>query len=198
MTTHRDTDMHRRQVMSGAVLGATAATIGLAIPASATAQRRAPDAAQAVQRLIDLQELARIPTEIEIAVDRKDWPRARACFTDRIRVDFTSLAGGEPASIPADALIQGWSSNLRGNKESLHMRGDVLVSLDGDEATVESNGYAYNAMPGAPDGSGEMWEVWGVYIHKLVRTSQGWKVNDFTFRATRQRGSTWVRDTPGS
>jgi hypothetical protein len=154
--------------------------------------------AQMIRQLSDEAELRRIPTEIEMAVDRKDWSAARSHFTDTIRVDFTSLVGGEPATIPADGLIKGWSANLKGNKESLHMRGDARITINADNATVVSNGYTYNKMPGAPDNSGDIWEVWGQYTHKMMRTPAGWKVNDFTFLKTYERGSMWVKQTPGS
>lgn len=148
-----------------------------------------------LQRLVDEAELARIPTEVEIAVDRKEWARARSFFADQVAVDFTSLAGGTPATIPADALIAAWSANLKGNKESLHIRGGALVTIEGDRATVRSNGYAWNRRPGGPDG--DLWEVWGEYTHGFTRTASGWRVTAFTFRATHQRGSSFVRNTPG-
>jgi hypothetical protein len=154
--------------------------------------------APSLQRLADELELQRIPTEVEIAVDRKDWAKARSHFADTIRVDFTSLVGGQPATIPADGLIQGWSANLKGNKQSLHIRGHALVTIAGDRATVTSNGYAWNRMPGAPDGSGDLWEVWGSYTHEMQRTGAGWKITAFTFQKTHERGSNWVKTTPGS
>lgn len=149
-------------------------------------------------RLADELDLMRIPAEIEIAVDRKDWARARSFFADSVRVDFTSLVGGQPETIPADGLIQGWSGNLKGDKDSLHMRGHPLLAIQGDRATVFSNGYAWNRKPGAPDGSGDLWEVWGNYTHELERTARGWKVTAFTFVKTHERGSMWVKATPGS
>jgi ketosteroid isomerase-like protein len=169
-----------------------------AITLIAAAPPAAADAAPSLERIADELALMRIPAEIEIAVDRKDWRRARSFFADEIRVDFTSLVGGEPATIPADGLIAGWSANLRGDKESLHMRGHPLVTIDGETATVTSNGYAYNRKPGAPDGSGDLWEVWGAYTHVMRRTPDGWKVTAFTFAKTYERGSTWVKTTPGS
>lgn len=158
----------------------------------------ASEPASALLALKDELTLSRIPTEIEVAVDRKDWAKARSYFADTIRVDFTSLVGGQPATIPADALIAGWSANLKGDKQSLHIRGGALVTINGDRATVQSNGYAWNKKPGAPDGSGELWEVWGAYTHELTRTPLGWKVTAFTFVKTHERGSMWVKSTPGS
>jgi SnoaL-like domain len=178
----------------------TAAAFSAAISplAPVVAQPSDAPATKAVQGLMDELELQRIPTEVEIAVDRKDWSKARSYFAEMVRVDFTSLVGGEPATIPSDGLMQGWSGNLKGNKESLHMRSHALVAVNGDWATVYSNGYAYNRMPGAPDGSGDLWEVWGTYVHELNRTAQGWKIVGFTFRKTYERGSNWVKITPGS
>jgi hypothetical protein len=154
--------------------------------------------ASLVQRLADEAELARIPAEIEIAVDRKDWAKARSYFAQEVRIDFTSLIGGQPATFPSDGLIAGWSGNLKGSKESLRMRGQPLITIAGDKATVYSNGYAWNRMPGATDGQGDLWEVWGNYTHDLTRTAQGWKVTGFTFVKTHERGSNWVKTTPGS
>lgn len=151
-------------------------------------------AAAAADRTADELAILRVPTLIERAVDAKDWDEARRHFTDEITVDFTSLAGGEPATIPADALIEGWSANLGPQKASHHMRGHGLVTFTGaDAATVQSSGYAWNRMEGNGD---PLWEVWGDYTHELIRTEGGWKVKAMTFDAVHQRGNEWVRDTP--
>jgi len=158
----------------------------------------AASAEPTLQSLQDRMVLAYIPTQIEQAVDRKDWDRARSYFADEVRVDFTSMAGGEPSTIPADGLIAGWSGNLKGNKQSLHIRGTPIITVQGDTATAVSNGYAWNRLPGAPDGWGDLWEVWGIYTHDFTRTDSGWKVTGFAFEMTHERGSDWVKTTPGS
>lgn len=147
------------------------------------------------QRLADEAALARIPVAINAAVDLKDWPRARSYFARELRADFTSLVGGQPVTLAADALIGGWSANLRGDKESLHMLGGALVTIDGDRATVFATGYAYNRKPGGPDD--ELWEVWGRYTYTMTRLPGGWKVDGMTFAKTFERGSNWVKSTPG-
>jgi ketosteroid isomerase-like protein len=149
-----------------------------------------------LQSLADELDLQRIPALVEAAVDRKDWAAARAHFADQVRIDFTSLTGGEPATISSNALIAGWSGNLKGDKQSLHIRGHALVEVSGDRATVRSSGYAWNRKPGGPNG--DLWEVWGHYIHDFARTPQGWRIVGFAFQKTHERGSAWVRDTPGS
>ena len=156
----------------------------------------APAAAQmppALRRIADEAAVSRAVNEIDVAVDRKEWARARALFAERIRVDFTSLAGGQPATVPADDLIGGWRANLGPKKTSLHLRGNHLVTIDGDRARVYSHGYAWNRMEGNGD---PLWEVWGHYIHELARTSGGWKVTAMTFVMTHERGNMWVKTTP--
>ena len=154
---------------------------------------QSPASARTADQIADELAVQRVPTEIEIAVDRKDWERARSFFVDEIRVDFSSLSGAPPATIPADGLIAAWSANLGPQKQSHHQRGHGLVTLDGDRATVYSQGYAWNRMEGNGD---PLWEVWGNYTHELLRTPQGWKVTAMTFEMTHQRGNDWVRDTP--
>ena len=153
------------------------------------------------ETLVDHAEMIRVADAIDAAVDAKDWATARAMFTDEISVDFTSLVGGEPATIPADALIAGWSSNLTEEKTSFHLRGNHRITFDGpDAATMQSHGYAWNRMEAGalPENGGEaLWEVWGTYEHGFVRTEDGWRVNVMTFTATAERGSAYVRNTPG-
>lgn len=149
--------------------------------------------AQGIGNIADEITVTRIPTEIEVAVDRKDWQRARFFFSKEVRVDFSTLSGAPPATILADDLINAWSTNLGPKKYSHHQRGNTLVSLNGDTATVYSQGYAWNKM----EGNGEpLWEVWGNYTHELRKTKLGWKVTAMTFEMTHERGNMWVKNTP--
>ena len=173
-----------------------------ALLATGIAQTAFADQPVTAETLVDRAEMVRIADAIDAAVDAKDWPRARSYFTETIDVDFTSLVGGEPATIPADGLISGWSANLTAEKASFHLRGNHQISFaDADNAVLVSHGYAWNRMErGAleENGGNPLWEVWGSYEHGFVRTQDGWKVNAMSFTATAQRGSDFVRDTPGS
>jgi hypothetical protein len=117
-------------------------------------------------------------------------------------VDFTSLAGGEPATIPAQGLIDGWSANLTAEKPSFHMRSNHRVTfLDADSAIMRSHGYAWNRLERgaeAANGGDPMWEVWGEYVHGFTLTDAGWKVDAMSLVVSAQRGNDFVRDTPGS
>ena len=153
------------------------------------------------ETLVDQAEMIRIADAIDAAVDAKDWTLARSYFTETIAVDFTSLTGGEPATIPADDLIAAWSANLGPSKTSFHLRGNHRVTFTGpDSAVMLSHGYAWNRLEAGAleeNGGNPLWEVWGTYEHRFERTEDGWRVNAMTFNATAQRGNDYVRDTPG-
>ena len=178
-----------------------AATLTLLAALSAAPSARAGDPITA-ETVADVAEMTRIADAIDAAVDAKDWAAARGYFADEIDVDFTGLVGGESATIPADALIDGWSANLTAEKPSFHLRGNHAVTLDGDDrATMTSVAYAWNRMERgaeAANGGDPMWEVWGTYVHGFARTESGWEVTSMSFAPTAQRGNPWVRDTPGS
>lgn len=178
-------------------------TAALALtPATAADGPATPGDPITAERLVDVAELTRITDAIDAAVDAKDWPTARSHFVDEITVDFSSLVGGGPATIPADGLITGWSANLTAEKTSFHLRGNHRVAFNGaDTASVFSHGYAWNRLErGALEANGgdPLWQVWGHYTHGFTRTATGWKVDSMAFHATAERGNPFVRNTPGN
>ena len=179
------------------------AAITLSQPAIAeTSNPLLPGDTVTAETLVINAELIRIADALDAAVDAKHWDLARSLFTDEIATDFTSLVGGEPATIPSDALINAWASNLTAEKTSFHLRGNHLVTFeDPENATVFSHGYAWNRMErgGLEENGGDpLWEVWGTYEHGFTLTEEGWKLNAISFFATAERGNNFVRNTPGS
>lgn len=143
------------------------------------------------QNLADEIEIRRVVDEIDNAVDRKDWAQARTFFASKVNVDFTSLAGGEPARITADELVGGWRANLYEDKKSFHQRGNHRIEISGKKAEVFSKGYAFNLIEsGAAKG---LWEIWGNYTHTLQKTESGWKVSGMTLTVVHTRGDDRVR-----
>jgi hypothetical protein len=145
-------------------------------------------------------ELARLTDRVSIieavdtifdTVDAKDWDRVETLFTGDVDVDFTSLAGGDPARITNVQLVDGWRVGLHAQKQSFHTVGHHRVELTGDSAHVHVKGYAYNVL--TAELGGGMWEVWGTYEIPFVRTADGWKASGLSFNALHTRGEEAVR-----
>lgn len=101
-----------------------------------------------LQTLIDEAELIRVTNAIDVAVDSKNWTKARSYFAGTVRADFSSLTGQPAAGITADSRIKDWSEKSRTKKTSLHLRTNHIVTVKGDATTVYSHGYAWNCMEG--------------------------------------------------
>jgi len=125
------------------------------------------------------------------SVDAKDWDAAQALFDTEVLSDFTSLNGGEPATISNAQLVDGWRQGLHAKKKSFHLVGHYRVAVDGDKATATVKGYAYNVLDA--DLGGGMWEVWGAYEIPVRRTPSGWKATGLSFFAWHTRGDDAVR-----
>ncbi|HZO68306.1 MAG: nuclear transport factor 2 family protein [Kribbellaceae bacterium] len=138
-------------------------------------------------KLGDRAVIADAVTAIFESVDDKAWDECLELFDTELVADFSSLNGGEPATITREQLVAGWRAGLHDEKESLHLVGAQRIALDGDQATATFKGYAYNAL------DERVWEVWGAYMLGFRRTEEGWKCAAITFDAWRTAGDDAVR-----
>lgn len=158
--------------------GLPALLLALAPPAEAV--EPVPPLTEA--QLVDERTMVRIADALDLAVDAKRWAEALAYFTTEVFVDLSSLGGAEPATVPAETLVDGWAEALAEPVESFHLRGNHVVLFRGERAVMTSNGYAWNASGDA------LWEVWGVYEYGFVKVGGTWRIDRFVFRAVRERG----------
>lgn len=125
------------------------------------------------------------------SVDAKDWETAEALFTEKVRADFTSLAGGEAVELTNAELVGGWRAGMHAKKSSFHFAGHYNVAVADDEASVKIKGYTYNVLDESLGGA--MWEVWGHYEFNVRRGVDGWKVAAMKHVALNTRGDIAVR-----
>lgn len=143
--------------------------------------RQAPvvDDVTAIRNLVD---------EIDDTCDRKDWEACRLLFADAVDIDFASLTGGEPTSLPADALIDAWRKNLHRGKPSFHLRTHHRIHVDREIASCVSHGYVLNIL--RRDGEDDdLWEAWGWYTHVMQRFPRGWRCTGMKIDVLHTRGN---------
>lgn len=87
------------------------------------------------------------------AIDSRDWVTVRALLADEVALDYVSLFGGEPETVPADEVIGRWEGLLPGFDATQHF----LSALDVTGRTVTCNVRGYHAL------GGEVWMVAGWY-----------------------------------
>jgi SnoaL-like domain len=127
-------------------------------------------------------EPADVVVEMFFATDRRAWDTVRDSFTDTVRLDYTSLTGGEPVMIAADDMVEAWKGVLPGFDATHHHVTPVTTTPSAEEARVILNGTATHRLASAHGES--LWTIGGYYEVDLVTGVDGWKIARFTFVAT--------------
>jgi hypothetical protein len=124
-----------------------------------------------LQTISDRIEIDDLITTYTRAVDTLDWDRFSTVFTEDATIDYTA-SGGEKGTLPE---IRAWlAETLPMFSAMQHYVAQKEVRLDGDTADVRV--YLINPMQIAqPDGGTWQLDFGGYYLHKLVRTSDGWR-----------------------
>ncbi|MEM7126824.1 MAG: nuclear transport factor 2 family protein [Chloroflexota bacterium] len=98
-------------------------------------------------------------------------------YADEVTVDYTSMVGGEPATIPADALIESWQGLLPGFTATQHLIGSHVVEIQGNTAECQSH---FQAIHTIDDGQ---WILGGHDHHQLQRSGDEWRITAITMTA---------------
>ncbi len=61
---------------------------------------------------MDTQKIIETVQTIFIGADERDWELCQSAFAETVHLDYTSLAGGEPADLPSVKIIESWKAFL--------------------------------------------------------------------------------------
>ncbi|MEU8138068.1 nuclear transport factor 2 family protein [Streptodolium elevatio] len=114
--------------------------------------------------------------------DRRAWDRLREVFAPKVRLDYTSLNGGEPAELAADDVVAGWSQVLGAYDATQHLITNHLVDVDGDTAVCTAAFQATHRLAnpfGAP-----LWTLGGNYRFDLARSEGRWQITGVVMTVT--------------
>jgi len=118
--------------------------------------------------LLDRQAIHDLVTLYACAVDRRDFATVAACFTPDAETDYTYFAG------PIGEVLEKIRAGVNGFAMTMHVLGNHLAEVRGDEATSETYAVCYHRRPGVPDGAQLV--VAMRYLDDLVRTAAGWRI----------------------
>jgi hypothetical protein len=126
--------------------------------------------------MADRQDVIDTCTRMTWYLDTRAWEKLPEVFADEIRLDYTSLNGGEPGVISQKDLIEAWSSLLGAFDATQHILTNFLVEISAETAVATSMFQATHrkaAEHGAP-----LWTLGGRYRFGLARTGAGWRIDD--------------------
>jgi hypothetical protein len=114
-----------------------------------------------------------------IAVDSRNWDEVKKLFADTVLLDYTSMAGGEPANLLSEQIIESWKGLLPGFDSTHHQLGNFIIKADLEVAKafcyVTATHYLKN------DSGNNVWTVVGSYDLELVSTCSNWLITKMKF-----------------
>jgi SnoaL-like domain len=113
-------------------------------------------------------------------IDDRDWAGLASILAGTIRLDFTSLWGGEPEEMTATDLVGRWRDMSEHLDATQHLITGILPTIEGDTATVVANLVAIHRRVQAMGGS--LWTVGGTYRFGLRWTAQQWVIEALSLR----------------
>lgn len=136
------------------------------------------------QEISDRMEINDVLVRYTRAIDQRDYELLDTCFTADAHLDYTA-SGGIRGAYPEVRL---WLEKALAQFDAMmHMIGNVVIEVDGDEA--RSGTYLMNPMGVKAAGGGlQFFTVGGEYVDRLVRTSQGWRIRERIEKQTYLQG----------
>jgi SnoaL-like domain len=113
-------------------------------------------------------------------IDDRDWTGLASILADTIKLDFTSLWGGEPEEMTGADLVTRWRDMSERLDTTQHLITGILPTIDGATATAVANLVAVHKCVNATGGA--LWTVGGTYRFGLRRTAQQWVIEGLSLR----------------
>lgn len=140
-------------------------------------------AAPADTRSADEAAVATVVESVATLADRGEFDALERLYAPEVRVDYTSLAGGEPEVKSASALMAQWAAVLPGFDRTRHSISKVKVRLAGSAATATARVVADHWIGAAH------WQVSGRYDYALARDGRDWRITSVKLTVTGEKGS---------
>lgn len=131
------------------------------------------------QVLLEKDAVIGVINRLFISTDNRDWARVKECFTAEVLFDMTSLAGGEPATLTSQQIVDAWNTGLKALKVVHHQAGNYVVTINGSEAEAFCYGLASHYLPNKTNQNTRTFV--GSYDFHLLKQERQWRIDKFKF-----------------
>jgi len=132
-----------------------------------------------LRQLSDRAEIGDLLLQYSEALNRADWDTWRAVFTADAHVDYTT-AGGVAGTV--EEAVAWLSPTFVMFDMRIGRIANVVVTLEGDSATVSSQYTMTMRIPAADGGNPTYIDAAGWYDDTATRTDAGWRLSARTER----------------
>ena len=126
----------------------------------------------------DREQISDVLVRYATGIDTRNWVLFRTCFTPDVRADYGAI--GQWTDV--DGITEFMTAAHQGMVATKHMISNVAADVDLDVASVVS--YVHVVLVLAEDPPSWIDAV-GHYVDRFVRTADGWRIGERTYRQTR-------------
>jgi hypothetical protein len=134
-------------------------------------------------------DIAGVIGSLAVHVDAQHWDGLLALFAPQVRIDYTSLFGGDAQSMTREDLIGGWSKLLPGFTRTCHVIGTPVISLGGETAWAAASVVAWHFVKVPALAGRDCWQVGGCYEMGFERIDGYWRITALTLAGAWAEGN---------
>jgi hypothetical protein len=129
--------------------------------------------------LVEKDKIIAVINRLFISTDNRDWAKVKQCFSSEVLFDMTSVAGGEPATLTSQQIVDAWDKGLKALKSIHHQAGNYMVNINQDQADAFCYGIASHYLPNKTNRNTRIFV--GSYNFHLIKEGQIWRIDQFKF-----------------
>jgi hypothetical protein len=131
----------------------------------------------------DRQAIIDAVTSLFWHTDHHDWDLLAEVLDERVRLDYTAMQGGEPASMTPSEVVAGWRPAFLAIDAHQHLVGNHLVVVAAEQASVTASFIATHQW------RGDTWTLGGDYLIELTQHDGPWRVTALKMTPVWQTGN---------
>ena len=121
--------------------------------------------------------------DVFAGADERNWQKIQHVMANTVLLDYTSMAGGNPAILTPQQITNSWEAFLPGFDKTFHQLSGFELKVTGNTATVHYAGKADHFI------GKETWTVEGTYDSELKKDNDLWLVTKHKFNFIKQSGN---------
>ena len=129
--------------------------------------------------LVEKDKIIEVINRLFISTDNRDWSEVKNCFSSEVLFDMTSIAGGEPATLTSQQIVDAWDQGLKALKSIHHQAGNYMVNINQGQAEAFCYGIASHYLPNKTNQNTRLFV--GSYNFHLTKEVQSWRIDQFKF-----------------
>jgi hypothetical protein len=136
------------------------------------------------QEISDQIEIEQVLNRYFQSIDTKEWALLDTVFTPDATVHYTTPGEIKTTYAKMAPIFEMFTASFFFTQ---HMASQIVIHVDGDTAESSNNLRAVHVQE-THAGEQNTWVVYGTYHDKLVRTPDGWRIAERTFRGCHIEG----------